>query len=261
MAPFINQEQVIIYDDEWISTSLESSPLPSSSSLTPSARRSVSFAADLTTTHYVLHIHDFSLAEQRACWYNEGDMLAIRKSWKDSVTYMESNVSFDEEISGLCVRGLEGKTKEGKRIRKAARNSSITAVMDEQIYQDMDGIVDPVMIAIAYSDCCFDNQKDAFFRGYEDYKVARILHELPQAPDDIVEPTKFDFESVRRNFEVISRDGDGLVAASKNGPNVLGLAKNNKNNLFHGDKFMDRFACFLPITPKRYARRVKNTIR
>jgi len=296
MAPFINQEQVIFFDDVADSSSTttddDEQVLSSTFSLSSPTgttqqqqQRSVSFPAGnvVTTTHYILHINDFTLSEQRDCWYNEGDMYEIRQAWKDLVLMMEQNPKLlingennDDDETGFCIRGLEGKTRDGKRIRRAARNSSITAVIDEQIYQDMDGIVDQVMIAMAYSECCFQNQKDAFVRGINDCKVAREIHELPvdsscanNKENDLVGPTKFDFASVRKDYDVITRDGDELIgnkdgSRSSNG-SIFDLAKNinnnnNKNNIL-GEKFRGRFACFLPITPKRYGRRVRNTIR
>jgi len=269
MAPFINQEQAIFFDDESITSDSTTTEIVVSASAQqeeclspPVTRRSVSFATDVTT-HDVLHIDDFTLAEQRSCWYTETEMVNIRRAWKEIVTFIESNVQFDEETTELCTRGLEGKTKDGKRLRRALRNSSIAAVIDEQIYQEMDGEMDHIMIAITYSDCCFQNQKEAFERGCEDYKVARAIHELPvpesnDETDDIdqtkenaaVGPTKFDFESVRSKS--FARDGcNGKLVAERN----------NFNNIFLGGNLRDRFACFLPITPKRYGRRVKNTFR
>jgi hypothetical protein len=275
MAPFINQEQAIFFDDDVVSAAGSSCtstpPLEESSSsvLSPPARRSVTFAPDVTT-HHVLHISDFTLVERRDCWYSEGDTYEIRQSWKDIVSLME-NCHGDLSLLDEETRGLEGKTRDGKRIRRAARNSSITAVIDEQIYQEMDGVVDHVMIAMAYSECCFHNQKDAFERGCEDYKVARAIHELPPTEEDdtsiqnLIGPTKFDFESVRNKYEIITRDGDELITTTKNGQGssknaIIDLTNKNNNN-FLAENFRNRFACFLPITPKRYARRVKNAAR
>jgi len=268
MAPFINQEQAIFFDDESSTASLTSSSsttTSTSSCLAPPAKRSVSFCAEVTT-HDILHINEFSLVEQRDSWYSEADMLRIRQEWKETVVFLDSNVHFDEETTELCGRGLEGKTSQGRRTRKAARSASMRAVLDEQVFQEMDGEVDHIMIAMAYSECCFPLQKEAYARACQDHLEARAIHDLPEPTDqemlennDYVGPTKFDFESVRRSFEGVHCDDDGDATMAKKGSSVLEVSNIN-NGSFLGLKLRDRFSCFLPpVTPKRYGRRVKVT--
>lgn len=125
----------------------------------------------------------------------------------------------------MSTRGLEGKTRAGKRYRREVRLASLAAVFDEQTLQEMDGMSDPVMIAIAYTFHTKPMQVAAFERASifqreadEIYKSSIDMLEYPHGEDDIfsalvetrgcsedaevpVGPTKYGFtESQRKEF-------------------------------------------------------------
>jgi hypothetical protein len=288
MAPFSNQDQaVFVFDDDdsdvssivltkqesssSLSTATPSSPLSTVGRRRPRAKRSVSFSSDIASTYDVLHIHDFSLMERRHSWYTLGEMLLIRQDWKDVVAEMEKNTrnssKGDTPTSAAplheattCTRGLEGKTRHGKESRKACRSSSWGVVLDEQAFQDMDGTYDPLMIAMAYSDATFLNQIEAFQRAIWDRDEARAICGLAPLVDEDEKaqtkgPTKFDFESVRSMYLFNADDDDMTVMTEDRLARRGGLQSSSGS--FLGLNLRGKIACFLPMTPKRYRRKVR----
>jgi hypothetical protein len=250
MAPFSKHEEGIFMDDA-SSTSSSSS----STCLTPPAKRNVSFSPQVAL-HCVLHINDFSLAEVRDSWYGSDDMSRIRQDWKDTVALLDREAEIDEEAIQKCARGLEGKTRAGRNTRKAARGDCLSIVLEEQMFQEMDGVPDPIMIAMAYSERTFPLYEEAVRRAAHDHTEARIIYNLPELENDsVVVPTKFDFDSVRSMhlFEKSNDDDDETVATTVTF--FDGKSKLKEQGTLLGLKIRNRFACILPITPKRYARR------
>ncbi|KAG7368392.1 hypothetical protein IV203_031135 [Nitzschia inconspicua] len=279
MAPLSNTEHTACYyDDEddlcvGLSSPSSSSSLQRKSSLSSSKRIddstvSVSFAPEVAV-YAVLHINDYSLTERRDTWYGAEEMRQVRQEWKEIVQMMEDcnmseldNDSDDENEDYLCVRGLEGKTSAGKRRRRQARSISMEVVLDEQVYQEIDddsGLPDPIMIAMAYHECTFPLQVDAFRQAQKDARA------VGQATVEEVKPNKFDFRAVRSKYlsesEMCRRvsSDDATVATTLMADNLD--VHTSSNVLFHlpstNHAIRKRFSsCFImPLTPKRYARR------
>lgn len=267
-------------DDE-----LSASPLQA-----PLTRRSVSFSAGAAVhCGAVLNIDDYSEHEKFECWFQADEMRQIRREVKDTISLMNRNLIIDENCnldgSLISIQGLEGKTKAGKRHRRETRNSSLAAVFDEQTLQEMDGVTDPLMIAIAYSEYAYPMQVAAFQRASIYQKEAIEIYESSEdkieypcatrkvsAIDEIpAEPTKYDFENSRSTesfnnlLEVDETEDDSSFKkedsnayrneeTSRSGSGSvyddLELFQNRINNSKCKNtgalRIRDRFACLLP---------------
>lgn len=286
MAPFSNIEQAVFYDDEEDNCSLESSPssvslqpqqrkssINSSSCGTSSKSSSVSFASE-AAVHAVLHINDYSLTERRDCWYGVEEMRQVRQEWKGIVHSMDRcNSMFfhvndddnDDYGLSLCVRGLEGKTCHGKRRRREARAASLEVVLDEQLYQGLEADDDDdrssgfgsIMIAMAYHELTFPLQLEAYQQAQKDAKEAGY----PSTEGE--RPRKFDFRAVRAKYFAANKnhklcnsddDDDGATVATT----IMMDATDNLLLHERSTSIRKRLSsCFLPLTPKRYTRRVR----
>mmetsp|Transcript_25653 Transcript_25653/g.70596 ORF Transcript_25653/g.70596 Transcript_25653/m.70596 type:complete len:357 (+) Transcript_25653:105-1175(+) len=181
MAPLCIEEDNNFYCSEEESsttstTTSSTSSISSSSSdessasplKTPRARRSVSFSAGAAVhVGAVMNVEDYSDAEKIECWYQADEMREIRKDVKDTIALMNQNLALDQALVDVTMttRGLEGKTRAGKRYRREVRLASLAAVFDEQALQEMDGVTDPVMISMAYTEHAQPMQVAAFERA------------------------------------------------------------------------------------------------
>jgi len=205
MAPLCNEEgDAAFYTEEESSTTIIaiSSSLSSSSTveeissmaMTSPARRSVSFSPG-AAVHLgaVMHVDDYSEAEKCECWYQADEMREIRREVKETVALMNRNVPIDKlsliasEMNNdvtFTIHGLEGKTRSGKRYRKEIRFASLAAVFDEQTLQEMDGVCDPIMIAMAYGEYSYPMQVAAFQRALQHQKKAAAIFQNNDKKDD-----------------------------------------------------------------------------
>lgn len=208
MAPLCNQEENVFYNEEDSdSCSLTESSSSSSPIETPPASRSVSFSPG-AAVHLgaVMHIDDYSDAEKCDCWYQAQEMREIRKEVKDTIVLMNQMVHIDEimvttgdddddddnndneyDNATVTTRGLEGKTRAGKRHRRETRLASLAAVFDEQTMQDMDCISDPNMIAMTYREYAYPMQVAAFQRASQYEKEAAIRDNIDTNNEDKVD--------------------------------------------------------------------------
>jgi len=217
MAPLCSEESnAAFYGDDESSSSttmqssstslLSSSLVVSSSPMTPKTRRSVTFSAG-AAVHLgaVINIGDYSEDEKCYCWLQPDEMREIRREVKETVALMNNNISInDTAYETMSTHGLEGKTKSGKRDRKKIRLASLAAVFDEQALQEMDGICDPNLIAIAYAECCFPMQVAAFVRASEHRKETFAYYE-----NDINK----DNDDIKHEHPLASNDTSSFVGA------------------------------------------------
>ena len=181
---------------------------PSSLAITPPARRTVSFSPG-AAVHLgaIMHIDDYSQAEKYECWYQAVEMLEIRREVKETVALMNQNVPIDElcrmseemkdtgmDVS-LSTHGLEGKTRAGKRYRKETRQASLAAVFDEQALQEMDGVFDSTLVAMAYAEYSYPMQVAAFQRAAQHHKHSATLYQNCNNKDDHQSSTETAFTS------------------------------------------------------------------
>ena len=169
------------------SSSSSSSPL----SLSPRRRRSPSICVGFSEaiTYASLHLIDYTASEIYDCWWGFDDLHEIRNDNKDTISFMnyiatEINApdhhhhGYQQEEVNYCSRGLEGKTKIGKRTRKKTKKASIMAVLEEQYlqrqelgYDDLDltstttVMIDPIIIAMSYRVYSSSSQNEANHRA------------------------------------------------------------------------------------------------
>jgi len=126
-----------------------------------------------------MNIEDYTEHEKFQCWYQVEEMREIRRDVKDTIALMNQNMPIEKSVNDITVstRGLEGKTRAGKRRRREARLASLAAVFDEQTLQEMDCIIDPVMIAMAYTEYAHPMHVAAFERAAIFQKEAKEIYE------------------------------------------------------------------------------------
>jgi hypothetical protein len=158
----------------------------SGSSNSKTVHRSVSFSEKAQVYFSaIIHIDDYTPTEKYNCWYRIDELRQIRKENMYILSLMDSisSSSLSQQLH-YCTRGLESKTRIGKRNRKHAKKASVFAVLDEQYqqqqqqqqqqqYQKRDNAnnnnnnfdTDPVLIAMAYSVYSYPMQIAAYHRA------------------------------------------------------------------------------------------------
>lgn len=189
---------------------------------TPSSTRGVSFSDEaIVHTGAVINIDDYTDEEKNVSWYNIDEMRSIREEVKQTVACMNRMIPKDEIESDslfcstqlLCTRGLEGKTRGAKRHRRSCRMKSIAAVFDEQSMQDMDGIADTYMIALAYNEYAYPMQVAAFERAAQYQKEER---------EATITDTKINDD--------VGDDNDRTTLASTTNNTIVGSSSNNDDD-------------------------------
>lgn len=153
-----------------------------------SSRRNVSFAA-LEETHEVLHRSDYSEEEKTATWYS-----------KEYLRELKSNAKSDAKLAdqGLLVvgrdatlRGLEGRTREGMRLKSINRREAYASVFSEISFQREVEYHDEDMIADAYflySEPCAE---EAHRIGQRDELEAQAIHDNRDEQHDLFGDASF----------------------------------------------------------------------
>ena len=160
----------------------------SSSASSASSRRKskeLSFAPSVTV-RCVQHLDDFTNEQVEATWYTPDEFKMMKRDVHITVKMMSRN-----ERLGIdqCVRGLEHKTREGRQRRMMNQIESISAVMDEQDLQRLDGTYDDERIARVYKSYTVHCAASAHFHGLSDQRVATgdidYFHnaDAPSSPD------------------------------------------------------------------------------
>ena len=103
------------------------------------SKKSVQFykIVDIRTT---THSQDMTDKEIANTWYSRGELVSIKTSVSTAVNFMSLGKPTGDDHT---TRGLESKTREGTRRRKANKQISIHAVLGEQNLQQYRGISDP----------------------------------------------------------------------------------------------------------------------
>ena len=103
-----------------------------------SAPKSVHFAP-LVKKKTIKHYKDFSDEEFFLTWLSSEELHDILQGCIKTVKMMVRGELILEDVDGLCVRGLEFKTPEGSRERKANKAKGLQAVLMEQAAQKAKG--------------------------------------------------------------------------------------------------------------------------
>jgi hypothetical protein len=115
---------------------------------------------------FTTHMKDYRQREIQACWYTKSEYNNIRQEIKITVDLIERNVGIDDY--NHCKRGLEYLTQKGTHERMQTKLKGWTAVFGEQDLQDDEGIFDPKILAIVYSNSSRSCQVASYITGVLD---------------------------------------------------------------------------------------------
>jgi hypothetical protein len=102
--------------------------------------------------HETLHVNDYTDEEVAVVWYSERDFAYMGADPRLVLELFECGVyPGDDDDQQLCLRGLEGRTKQGARERRYNKGLGRTAVLREQSLQECDSRHDPEAIAREYA--------------------------------------------------------------------------------------------------------------
>ena len=138
-----------------------------------SARREVSFYPYVTVKHIRSHV-DYTDEEWQESWLDLEDIRQLkRNAMVEAMLASSSNVI---KYTGISLRGLENKTKEGSQLKKRIRSNAYNAVFMEMDFQQEEDYVDEDAIASVY---CFYSEpcaSSAHQIGKEDEIAAMDVH-------------------------------------------------------------------------------------
>jgi hypothetical protein len=146
-----------------------------------SPRKSVSFNMNVRL-RLIQHINDYSVEEERACWYSREDYTEMSNDVRCTVNMIEeaernsTNVFDDVQC---CRRGCEKWTRKGATRTLTRRRKAITAVLSEQYAQVAQyGSLDEYrLLAIAYHIISYRSQQSAYSMGLDDEKIIQPYQE------------------------------------------------------------------------------------
>ena len=156
--------------------------------------KSVSFYPDCTVMN-TLHLNDYTDQEMRDCWYSYTELKHIRKEARTTVRYLlsggddksvassssltsssSSSLCNESQEEEHCARGLEYCSPQLRELRIQVKIVAREAVLDEQEYQSLVGVVDPERLSKVYKDQTAESKHAAALLGKSDEYVARQLY-------------------------------------------------------------------------------------
>ena len=157
-------------------------------------RRRVSFHPEVSVQH-TLHHKDYTASEKRESWLTMDELKSMKRSCQrlalalsNPITHGDdddnNNDDDDGEDASRCLRGLEGRTRQGISKRKRVRNAAREAVLWEQNlrrrwgisvdgFHDEDATDEANAVADAYYEFTECAQIEAHMVGLRDASVAR----------------------------------------------------------------------------------------
>lgn len=127
-----------------------------------SSASSVTFSASVEMVKLTLHRTEYTEAERNATWYNPLELQSIQNERRRLIHSLQIGQTVE------CSRGLESKTKQGKRERQMAIMDAISAVLDEQEEQMIRCAVDPEALARIYGIFSRESQTLAIEQAAQD---------------------------------------------------------------------------------------------
>lgn len=144
-------------------------PRSSKEAISPPLERAVSFS-DKNDIKDSIHVSDYSPEEKAATWYTAQDLKLFRRARRESVRVWQSQLPFMIDKQRHCFRGLESKLSDGSRHRYTNITLAVVSVLTEQEKQDIDGTIDPELLAEIYRQTSCHCQAEAHEKGLEDYR-------------------------------------------------------------------------------------------
>ena len=123
----------------------------------PPIKKHVSFD-EVVFCHPVIALDDYTPSEIDACWYSNDNMVAMKQNVRAEAHLVDQGLLWEDTRNyKTTIRGLEGKTLEGQRLRREKRLEAYAAVFSEIEFQSEVSFRDDELIAdayFAYSDAC-----------------------------------------------------------------------------------------------------------
>jgi len=138
-------------------------------------RRRVSFFPE-THIKYTIHHNDYTAAERRRTWLTMDELRWMKRSCQKlarELSEPDSNNNNNNSNSDRCIRGLEGRTRQGLTKRKRIKNAARDAVLWEQGLQrkwgvSIDGFSNEKILADTYYEFTEFSQIEAHMLGLRD---------------------------------------------------------------------------------------------
>jgi hypothetical protein len=137
--------------------------------ISPAPKQTVAFS-DQLSIETTINREGYSPEETLACYFTKEEYTISKESRRNTIKMIESGVCVNNATHYF--RGLENKSREGRRRRQFNQVDALMAVMDEQDAQFHNGMNDPEMIAKFYINCsrhCRDVAEDS---GQKDQRAA-----------------------------------------------------------------------------------------
>lgn len=133
------------------------------------SRRKVSFGA-VVSTHEIPNRSDYTADELEASWFDSRDMKQMKVNARSEAKLLDSGVAT------LHSRGLESRTRAGRRNKKQSRINAYTAVFFELDYQYDEQIYNEDLIADAYFEYTEHSAIAAHDLAKQDAMEAMAIH-------------------------------------------------------------------------------------
>jgi hypothetical protein len=112
--------------------------------------------------------------DKEQLWFSQIEMKACQRRDQYIVEMLDQGIAIDESESH-CTRGLEYKTRDGKRRRGLRRRAARKTVLKEQADQmQRKGCVDSVALAQIYHDLSMQSERDARMLGLKDARYVQV---------------------------------------------------------------------------------------
>jgi hypothetical protein len=144
-------------------------PTSAKEPISPPSERAISFSDEIDIED-TIHVFDYSPEEKASTWYNAQDLKSFRRVRSESVRVWRSQLPCTIDTQRHCFRGLESKLPDGSRRRYNNIVSAVHSVLSEQDRQDIDGTIDPELLAQVYRQTSCHCQAEAQEKGLEDYR-------------------------------------------------------------------------------------------
>jgi hypothetical protein len=124
----------------------------------------------------VLHLHDYTKAEKKACWFSQHEIARTNKRIDQTVNLIERNILLDND-NEYCSRGLEALTTKGRIQKNQIRAKARDAVLDQQnVLRWLAGsMTDEQRIAEVYRGNTQESRIAAYIKGVSD---AATIHAM-----------------------------------------------------------------------------------
>lgn len=142
--------------------------------------KGVSFALSANQEIETLHRKEYSALEFTATWYSAQELYDMKKARRSLIQRMDlannqwGHLENNNTDLLMCTRGLEGKTKAGRRQRYAEMAAVTAAVLDEQDAQYARGILEANVIAHLCEMHTRQSMMRARSQGLKDARVASM---------------------------------------------------------------------------------------